>query len=96
MRPVDLGCAISGASSGREADEQGEVIGHYRGPDVSLEVLKPSPGAAGKPIGALQTGYACFDAGAEVAQLTIDPTAPHHIFDAKAALLMEGKQAACE
>ena len=78
------------ASSGLKTGEQGEVIGHNRGPDVSLEVFKPAPSAAGKPVGAFQTRNARLDAGAEITELAVDPTAFHHVFDAKAALLMEG------
>ena len=90
LLPVDLGYAIAGASSGCQASEQGKVIGDHRRPDVSLEMLKPAPSATGEPVGALQAGYARLDAGAEVAELAVDPTALHHIFDAKAALLVEG------
>ena len=53
-------------------------------------MLKPAPSATGEPVGALKTGYARLDAGAEVAELAVDPAALDHIFDAKAALFVEG------
>src|SRR5208337_1837702 len=63
-----------------------EVIGCHRGPDVSLEVIEPAPGAARQAVGGLQAGYAGLDARAEVSKFAIDPAAPDHILDLKAAL----------
>jgi hypothetical protein len=49
-------------------------------------VIKPAPSAAGQAIGPLQAG----DAGPEASELSIHPTAPDHVFNPGAALLMEG------
>src|SRR5215213_7827104 len=73
-----------------EANEDNKVVGHHRGPDIGLEVVEPAPGAAGQAVGPLEAGNAGLDAGAEVAQLAIDPAAADHVFDAEAALLVEG------
>src|SRR3954468_5626707 len=73
-----------------EANEESEVVGHDRGPDVSLEVVEPAPGATGQAVGPLEAGDAGLDAGAEVAQFAIDPVAADHVFDREAALLVKG------
>src|SRR3954466_10646097 len=78
------------ASAWSQANEDNEVVGHHRGPDIGLEVVEPAPGAAGKAVGPLEAGDAGLDAGAEVAQLAIDPAAADHVFDAEAALLVKG------
>lgn len=54
--------------SGRlEASEEDEVVGHDRGPDIGLEVVKPAPGAACQAVSPFEARDASFDAGAEVA-----------------------------
>src|SRR6202023_3764055 len=58
--------------------------------DVGLEVREAPPWGARKAIGALEAGDASLDAGAEVAQLAIDPVALDHVLDRQAALLVEG------
>src|SRR4051812_44279000 len=73
-----------------EANEESEVVGHDRGPDVSLEVVEPAPGATGQAVGPLEAGDAGLDPGPEVAQLAIDPVAADHVFDREAALLVKG------
>src|SRR3954462_10197588 len=73
-----------------EANEESEVVAHDRGPDVTLKVVEPAPGATGQAVGPLEAGDAGLDPGAEVAQLAIDPAAADHVFDAEAALLVKG------
>src|SRR6185503_11194296 len=60
-----------GASARTQADEQREVVGHDRRPDVGLEVVETAPRAADQTIGPLETGDARLDPSAEVAQLAI-------------------------
>src|SRR5215208_8186127 len=57
---------------------------------IGLEVVEPAPGAAGQAVGPLEAGDTRLDAGAEVAQLAIDPAAADHVFGAEAALLVKG------
>src|SRR6476660_3212547 len=78
------------ASARAQADEESEIIGHDRGPDVSLEVVEAAPRAAAQAVGPLETGNARLDPGPEVAQLAIRPAAAHHVFDLEPALLVEG------
>src|SRR3954451_18721980 len=78
------------ASAWSQANEDNEVVGHHRGPDIGLEVVEPAPGAAGQAVGPLEAGDAGLDPGPEVAQLAIDPAAADHVFDAEAALLVKG------
>jgi hypothetical protein len=68
------------------ASDEGEIIGHDRGPDVGLEVVEPAPGAAGQTISPLQAGDTGLDAGTEIAELAIDPAALDHVFDPEAAM----------
>src|SRR4029453_8798241 len=77
------------ASAWSQANEDDEVVGHHRGPDIGLEVVEPAPGAAGQAVGPLEAGKAGLDPGPEVAQLAIDPAAADHVFDLEAALLAE-------
>jgi hypothetical protein len=44
----------------------------------------------GQAIGAFEAGDAGLDAGAEIAELAINPVAPDHVFNFEAALLVEG------
>src|SRR3954451_14535607 len=78
------------ASAWSQANEDNEVVGHHRGPDIGLEVVEPAPSAAGKAVGPLEAGDTGLDAGPEGAQLAINPAAADHIFDAEAALLVKG------
>src|SRR3954466_12913194 len=78
------------ASAWSQANQDSEVVGHHRGPDIGLEVVEPAPGAAGQAVGPLEAGDAGLDPGPEVAQLAIDPAAADHVFDAEAALLVKG------
>src|SRR3954452_21872767 len=78
------------ASARAQADEESEIIGHDRRPDVSLEVVEPAPRAAGQAVGPLEAGNARLDPGAEVAQLAIQPPAADHVLDLEPALLVEG------
>src|ERR1700687_1041574 len=73
-----------------ETGEQHQIVGHDRGPDVGLEVIEAAPGAACQTVGSLEAGDPGLNAGAEVAQLAIDPAALDHVFDGQAALLVEG------
>ncbi len=73
-----------------QAREQGEIVGHGRGPDVGLEVIQALPGAAAEPVGPLEAGDVGLDPGPEVAQLAIHPTALHHVLDVQPALLVQG------
>src|SRR4051812_43951606 len=90
MASLPLRESAAEASGWSEANEDNEVVGHDRGPDVSLEVVEPAPGAAGQAVGPLEAGDAGLDAGPEVAQLAIDPVAADHVFDLETALLVEG------
>src|SRR3954467_4324859 len=78
------------ASAWSQANENNEVVGHDRGPDIGLEVVEPAPGAAGQAVGPLEAGDAGLDAGADVSPLAIDPVAADHVFDLETALLVEG------
>src|SRR3954466_16069575 len=78
------------ASAWSQTNKDNEVVGHHRGPDIGLEVGEPAPGAAGQAVGPLEAGDTRLDAGAEVAQLAIDPAAADHVFGAEAALLVKG------
>src|SRR6266851_6940073 len=73
-----------------EAGEQHQVVGYHSGPDVRLEVVEPAPGAACRAVGTFETGNPGLDAGAEVAQLAVDPRAFGHILDRDAARFVEG------
>ena len=42
------------ASAWSQANEDNEVVGHHRGPDIGLEVIEPAPGAAGQAVGPLE------------------------------------------
>src|SRR3954451_2648493 len=90
MASLPLRESAAEASAWSQANQDSEVVGHHRGPDISLEVVEPAQGAAGKAVGPLKAGDAGLDAGAEVAQLAIDPAAADHVFDAEAALLVKG------
>src|SRR3954469_24222133 len=90
MASLPLRESAAEASAWSQANKSNEVVGHHRGPDIGLEVVEPAPGAAGQAVGPLEAGDAGLDAGAEVAQLAIDPAAADHVFDRKAALLVEG------
>ena len=77
------------ASAWSQANEDNQVVGHHRGPNVGLEVIEPTPGAAGQAVGPLEAGDAGLDAGAEVAQPAIDPTAADHVFNRQPFLVPE-------
>src|SRR5262249_31728410 len=49
-----------------------------------------APGATGGAVRALEAGDGRLDAGAEVAQTTVDPRALDHLGNGDAALLVEG------
>ena len=53
-------------------------------------MVRSAPGATGGAIGALEAGDRRLDAGAEVAQTTVDPRALDHLGNGDAALLVEG------
>src|SRR5215204_5867691 len=89
MASLPLRESAAEASAWSQANEDNEVVGHHRGPDIGLEVVEPAPRAAGQAVGPLEAGDAGLDAGAEVAQLAIDPAAADHVFDAEAALLVK-------
>src|SRR5262245_1341862 len=90
-RPEVAQPPIPGWGSGRlEAREEPEVVGHDRGPDVGLEVIKAAPGATRQAVSALEARDASFDAGTEVAQLAIHPLASDQFLDPEASLLVEG------
>jgi len=74
-----------------EPGKEGEVVSDDRRPDVGPEVVEPAPEATSETKGALQTRNVRFDAGAEVAQLAIDPVALDHVLDAQAGFLVEGR-----
>src|SRR3954465_3193429 len=97
MASLPLRESAAEASAWSQANENNEVVGHHRGPDIGLEVVEPAPGAAGQAVGPLEAGGAGLDPGPEVAQLAIDPAAADHVFDAEAALLVKGHvaHAAC-
>src|SRR5215210_8410293 len=90
MASLPLRESAAEASAWSQANEDNEVVGHHRGPDIGLEVVEPAPRAAGQAVGPLEAGDACLDPGAEVAQLAIDPAAADHVFDLEAALLVKG------
>ena len=90
MASLPLRESAAEASAWSQANEDNEVVGHHRGPDIGLEVVEPAPGAAGQAVGPLEAGDTGLDAGPEVAQLAIDPAAADHVFDAEAALLVKG------
>src|SRR6185437_14066651 len=73
-----------------EPGEQHQVVRDHGGPDVGLEVVQSAPGATGRAVGALEAGDCRLDAGAEVAQTTVDPRALDHLGDGAAALKVEG------
>ena len=80
-------CVRSGAG---KPGQQRHVVDDDRRPDIGLEVREAAPGAAIQAEGSLQArDYLGFDAGAEVAQLAIDPVAPDHVFDREPSLLRE-------
>src|SRR5215210_6039078 len=90
MASLPLRESAAEASAWSQANEDNEVVGHHRGPDIGLEVVEPAPRAAGQAVGPLEAGDAGLDAGAEVAQLAIHPAALHHVLDGEAAFLVEG------
>ena len=68
------------ASARAQADEESEIIGHDRGPDVSLEVVEAAPRAAAQAECPLHTGDSGLDhqvehqaapAGAQVELVTV-------------------------
>src|SRR5215831_7705155 len=73
-----------------EPGEQHQIVRHHGGPDVGLEVVQSAPGAVGGAVRALEAGDRRLDAGAEVAQTTVDPRALDHLDNGDAALLVEG------
>src|SRR3972149_9496529 len=78
------------ADSGHEVPgQQEEVCRDDRGTDIAGEGLLALPGAAGEAEDALEEGDHAFDAGAEVAELAVDPGARCHVIDAEATLLGE-------
>src|SRR3954449_7110060 len=79
MASLPLRESAAEASAWSQANENNEVVGHDRGPDIGLEVVEPAPGAAGQAVGPLEAGDAGLDPGAEVAQLAIDPAAADHV-----------------
>src|SRR3954453_9713173 len=101
MASLPLRESAAEASAWSQANENNEVVGHHRGPDIGLEVVEPhhreqdmgvkggdpARGAAGQAVGPLEAGDAGLDPGPEVAQLAIDPTAADHVFGAEAALV---------
>src|SRR4051812_38679676 len=89
MASLPLRESAAEASAWSQANENNEVVGHHRGPDIGLEVVEPAPGAAGQAVGPLEAGDAGLNPGPEVAQLAIDPAAADHVFDAEAALLVK-------
>ena len=64
-----------------------EIEGNHAGPDVLLEALPVSPGAAVKTKGPLHGGDDGFYAGPEVAQLLVYIRALDHIQDVQVAFL---------
>src|SRR5262249_27074337 len=66
------------------------IVRHHGGPDVGLEVVQSAPCATGGAVRALEAGDRRLDAGAEVAQTTVDPRALDHLDNGNAALLVEG------
>src|SRR3954464_1798998 len=90
MASLPLRESAAEASAWSQANEDNKVVGHHRGPDIGFEVVEPAPGTAGQAVGPLEARDAGLDPGAEVAQLAIDPAAADHVFDAEAALLVEG------
>src|SRR5262252_4580302 len=73
-----------------EPGEQHQIVRHHGGPDVGLEVVQSAPGATGGAVRAFEAGDRRLDAGAEVAQTTVDPRALDHLDNGDAALLVEG------
>src|SRR5499427_10491310 len=73
-----------------EPGEQHQIVRHHGGPDVGLEVVQSAPGATGGAVRAFEAGDRRLDAGAEVAQTTVDPRALDHLGNGDAALLVEG------
>ncbi len=53
--PVKGSCDTRPGLGRIEAREEDEVVGHDRGPDVTLEVIKATPGAARQAVSAFQT-----------------------------------------
>src|SRR5215831_13477591 len=80
---------VDAGSGAGEPGQQRHVVGDDRRPDIGLEVREPAPGAATQAEGSLQARDVGFDAGAEVAQLAIDPVALDHVFDREPARLVE-------
>src|SRR4051812_32329870 len=75
MASLPLRGSAAEASAWSQANEDNEVVGHHRGPNIGLEVIEPAPGAAGQAVGPLKAGDAGLDPGPEVAQPAIDPAA---------------------
>src|SRR5262252_10411366 len=73
-----------------EPGEQHQIVRHHGGPDVGLEVVQSAPGATGGAVRAFEAGDRRLDAGAKVAQTTVDPRALDHLDNGDAALLVEG------
>ena len=64
-----------------------KVIRDDAAPYISFEALPTRPGAAVETEGSFQCGDARLDAGSEVPELLVDPTALGHIQDSEAAFL---------
>ena len=56
MASLPLRASAAEASAWSQANENNEVVGHHRGPDIGLEVVEPAPGAAGQAVGPLEAG----------------------------------------
>src|SRR3954467_5711033 len=50
MASLPLRESAAEASAWSQANENNEVVGHHRGPDIGLEVVEPAPGAAGQAV----------------------------------------------
>src|SRR3954463_11866984 len=90
MASLPLRESAAEASAWSQANQDSEVVGNHRGPDIGLEVVEPAPGAAGQAVGPLKAGDAGLDARAEVAQFAIDPVAADYVFDLETALTLYG------
>src|SRR5665213_1981514 len=77
------------SSAEPSAREQEEIGREDRGAHVRVKAGRALPHAARKAEDALQERDAGLDPGAEATQLVIDPLAPRHLADEKAALLGE-------
>src|SRR5260221_4978477 len=61
---------------GLQACQQRQVIGNYRRPDVSLEVLEAAPGGTSQAVGALETRDAGLDQLTDLQRDSRSPAAP--------------------